>query len=357
MIGSIAFINIPTYRAGLAGVFRVNEYDRHTGQLSFVKDKGRQLTKGPVMQSCSLLTSNSYPLRNSLEHFKGNAASGAFRFLHDCFADLVINVRLITRLVISNCLEFALGSTRAFALKISAAVRKLATTLFNLFAAECLAIGIGCNIDNTQVYTKKILNVLGLWRFNFARDEKVKLAIYVTQIGLAAFAFQQFMLAFTAQIRHVLASIKSPDTNFFGGSLEIEDAAVVGKRAMRVKVAPTLLVDFVGIRNFSDSPDSHLRGKSESLTNVVVDKLMQVVLSKRLAIPCLFAGIVAGGIGFLQSLEQPIELIWRRLQFDLRSKSHNIEIKPQIRRQGAFLPPLSQDTGTGEAGGLLRRFL
>ncbi len=130
------------------------------------------------MQTCPLLARNPYPPRDSLEYFKGNAASGAFRFLHDCLADPVVNISLIAGLFMANISQFALRSTRAVTLKVAAAVSELAASFFNLFAAEYFAIGIRCDIDNSQIDTEKIVNVFRLRCSYLTSHEKIKLSIY-----------------------------------------------------------------------------------------------------------------------------------------------------------------------------------
>ena len=322
MIGTVAFINMSTYRASLAGIFRVNERDRHTCQLGFVLDEGRQLTKRPVMQTCSLLTSNSYPPRNSLEYFKGNTASGAFRFLHDCLADLVVNVRLITGLFMANFHQLALGSARAKTLKIAAAVRELATSLLNLLAAECLAVTIGCDIDNSQVDAKIVSNVFGFRRFNITRDEKVKLAVNVAKVGFAAFAFQQLVLAFAAQISHMLATFKHPDAHRLFGSFETEKFLVVREGTIWCESALHSLIKFISIGDFPDGTHSHLCTKREAFPDVAIYKMVKRILAKYLMFPRLFTGVVAGGVGHLKRFEQRIVLVGSGLKFNLRREYH-----------------------------------
>src|SRR6185295_15186480 len=82
---------MPALAARLAGMFRVNQVNRHAAEFSFIDNHFLKLIEAPSADLCSLVFMEPFlnPRSDTLQVFKGNAACCAFSQRNNGFADAV----------------------------------------------------------------------------------------------------------------------------------------------------------------------------------------------------------------------------------------------------------------------------
>src|SRR5690606_6377178 len=102
--------DMSTARALLAGVFRVRQDDRNTGQPRLVVDELPQLGETPIAVPRSLFgPSSPGPRANPRQVFQGNRAVRALSFRNETLADRVVDVFLKAALATRQLPQVAFG--------------------------------------------------------------------------------------------------------------------------------------------------------------------------------------------------------------------------------------------------------
>ena len=109
----IGFITIPANGTGPGGLFWIDKNHRNTLHNGFVCDKTSQLIKRPFSESFPLALSNSCPIPDSLEIFKGNGSTGVFCLGNNAFGNNVGCIALESFFMAGKFLEMALGRLRS----------------------------------------------------------------------------------------------------------------------------------------------------------------------------------------------------------------------------------------------------
>lgn len=101
-----------------------------------------------------------------------------------------------------------------------------------------------------------------------------------------------------------------------------------GDAAHLAKGSPGHAVELVRIGDDGDHANRKLRSQAETAAHIVVGSVMQIVGSKRLAHPRLFADEVRRIVVDKHGPAQGVGLFWRRLELDLRNElhTHNISL-------------------------------
>lgn len=296
LIRAIALIDVTASRTRTAGIARVHADHWHTYALGLVGHKLAQLEEGPTMQPCSLSAASSYPVPDALQIFKGNPTTGVFRRLHKLLGDTVIHIFGKALLFASKFLEAATAGLRTFALQPIAQAAVTKAHVLNGAPMVYRAIRVGSDVDDAKVNAKKIARFNLRRLFNVAGLEQVELASAVDKVTLTAQTFNQFALLFTANKRHLLATVHCPDRDGRLGEFVGHEPVIERESTVRPKRALGIAVKLVGIRDFGKDTHGNICAQAELLTHGTITQVMQGELAEGARLPCLLANVVTGSV-------------------------------------------------------------
>lgn len=212
--------------------------------------------------------SNRYPVTDSLQIFKGYPASGVFSLFNNPLADDVVNVICHSTFFAPPFFEQPFGRFSSFALEFLSQFGVALTEVIQVIASISVAIRISGNIFYAKVNADKFINILRFWRFNLTSRKKVKRAVNISQVRLAALIPQQFKLAFAAGKLYPLAALSSPDRHFLFIDVPAQDTGIVSDSAVGLKDTLSFLVQFVSVGYFRNATHDHLSGKAKLYYNL-----------------------------------------------------------------------------------------
>ena len=318
----VPLINQSAARAFSACIARIDQDDWESFHLCLVRDEGSQLMESPVVQSCPLALLNLDPVANALKVFESDRAPAAFGVGDECFTNDVVRVFLEPGLLPGGLLQGALGGSRSNLLQGATALTLTAPDLLNSFPAVIRPVAISCDVDDAEIDAEYICRFDKGGLVEVADGGEIELATNEHQVDFALAMGQKRPLSLAADICDLLTSVRSPKRNDALGN-EPQDAVIVRLGAIGAELSPRLLVEFVRVGNLRDATNSGLRRQPESLTDVVIDKFVQVVLPEDAQIPTLLGNIVARSITRTKRALQKLRLFGRRLQLQVDDKFHS----------------------------------
>jgi hypothetical protein len=163
--------------------------------------------------------------------FNGNRSLSALSLSYNAFADNVVCVLSKSSLFTRQLFEAAFGGLGLFGLQLLSEAAVSVSGIVDLRTGKGLTIGIGGNVDDTQVNPKHANRVKGVFRGEFTRGTKVELTINQNQIRFALLMGEQTGLIVTRQKGDGQPPVNCPDGN--GIRLVSEDTAIIGNAAQR----------------------------------------------------------------------------------------------------------------------------
>lgn len=312
-----------TFIASLTGVGWVNDDHRHTDQLCFVFEEHSELCERPIAALGSLLWPfNPCPFADVGQIFDRNPAPCVFGLKNKSLANLVVHVFLETRLLSAQQLELASGRFRTLTLQFIAHPLMTLTVFLNQFAGQdCATVGDG-DIRFAHIDAKETADIIGRWFFNVARRHQIELTVNQAKVRLAFLILQQFKLALTGNKGNLFSTVHCPEAHKPLVGVPFQDSFIVGNRAVGPEDPFGVLVKLVGIGHFGDTADHHLRSQIKGLTHGIVDKFLNLELSKSLGAPSYTANIVARGVRRLKRALQQFGLLYSWLELYLIRQFH-----------------------------------
>ena len=318
----IAFVNLPTLAAFLAGVLGINQLYRDTSKQALVFQELPQLVESPISVSGSLLLANPGPRANAFQVFNGNRSMRVLCKINQPPTDAVIHIPLKPGLSPRKLFEPALGGLCPHRLQDVPAALIPPAFLFYLTGTLDHAVAGDNDVGDTHIDTDHIIYIL-LWQlFDVTGCIQVELTFGVAEIRLSILGLQQTILVFSASVRDMQTTSHSPYGDKALVCIPGQDALIVGKSPPVGELSFTLLIKLVAIGDLADGSDDHLGREPVVPADVVVGKSMDIVLLENLVIPGHPADSVAGLVGFLQSIKQDILFIWCAEQLDLGGEFH-----------------------------------
>ena len=343
---TIGLSNTTAGATGAAGVSRINQKHRNTGQFRLVVDKATELEERPVVQSSSLPARGRYPVTDALKIFKSDSAPGALRRVDGCFADDVVDVALKAPLLAGEFSQLALGRARSLVLQVPSAVLVSAPVLLDSVSAVSCSVRVGGNVNDTEINAKDVLGLVGQQFLYFTDHVQVKRVPAEDEVNFAIAERQIPALVVATNEWYHLAPVECPDAHLVAG-LEVENPVVVGDAPMLPESVLCLPPCPVGAGHFRNTADDNLSSQVELLPQTRIDQPLQ-----RKPVECSFrpsnsACYIAGSIDALKSRQQCGVLFSCRLQFQANHELHGRTIPEgnkniqhsQHRKDGAALPP------------------
>src|SRR5262249_12897714 len=148
-----------------------------------------------------------------------------------------------------------------------------------------------------QINPKRAINILRAGVYDLTRRQQIPLALPVDQIGFTQSRGEQGALALTTYEGDGLPAVKCPDRDAL--TTVAEDAVVIGNCRQRAKAALGLTVQFVGVGDFCQRPNDHLRGQAILLADAGVAQLLERIGAKLAVGESELTDGVTGSIGRL----------------------------------------------------------
>src|SRR5574343_133469 len=305
---AISLINMPTSNTFARSIARINIENRHTSKQGFVFDKTSKLVKSPTVMCGSLFFPYSSPFSNAFQIFKDNRRLRVFGFGNDSLADYVISMCSETSFFPSSFFEETFCSTGTFFLELLSNISIPTTDRKKMVGCKVVSSGQRGNILNTPVNTYNIRKVVWCRGLDITSRVKIEYTVYKNKVCFSLLEFQKFFLSFSTNIRNFKSTVCSPDRYKLFVCFPRKDTRIISNCPKRLKLSLCFLVELVRINNFNNTLYNNLSGKRESIFNRVVKKFLEIVLSKSLRLPRLFANKVTSFISNKHSLLQTLRL-------------------------------------------------
>ena len=292
--------HLPTGRAGLASIVRVNHQNGHPSQACLVLQKGTKLAKGPGVLLATLRPANLNPRADALEVLQGDSPLRAFGLRHQLLADNVVNVPSEAALLAGALLEQSPGRLGAPGLEPSAELGVPFPEAVDLAPRVGFPIGVGGDVDYAQVHPQHICKLPGGRLRGVYGDIQVEDSIPVDQVGLAPPPVETGSLIGAKGHGDSLPAPQGQEADYLH-ALPGHNALVIGNGPMGPEPGLNAPIPFVGIYHFPDSVDGQLGGETKVSTDAVVDNLLEPNLVGA-ALPISYDGDgIAGSIKPLHS--------------------------------------------------------
>jgi hypothetical protein len=335
------FIDTTTGGAGSGRVTRVNQRHQYSGELGLVLNKLAKLIESPRVMLPPLALVNRNSVTDTAQIFQSDSPASVFSLCNNALANRVIDICSKTSLFTRTLCEKSFASLRTFSLEFATKFRMPFSKPIDLSARVNLPIGVGGNIDDAEVNSKKLSGVAFRRLLNLTGLEEVEAAISINQVGFPAEMVKHFQLPVSDRKRNLQPAIKCPDRNGFIRQLPGEDTLVISDAPMPIESPLETPVGFVGIRHLRQHANHNLGRKVKSRAQVIVQKVVKVVLAKGLRFPRLLTDIVGSIIHSLQRLQQGLVLLSRRIQLNLSYQLHTLIIAQysSVEKEVRRIPP------------------
>ena len=342
----VLFIHTAAFRTGPGGIPGIDKDYRNAFHQGLIGHKGAELTKGPVMQPVSLAFSGRNLFPDAGEIFDGDSGESAFGLGDKLFGDVVVHPCLKTGLSSGEFHESSFAGFGSFLLKNRLSLLKPETLAFDLFSGEDLSGGIGGDVDDAEIDSQDFFRKLRLLLRNVADkiEEPFFAVLAVDEIDFPFPEPEIFPLMLSADEGDLHAARKRPNAGLIP-FLEGKDPVVVGLGGPFPKDMDSCFVRGVGVGNFGDTPNDHLRRQRGRSSYLMIFRLMEGKLAEGLRFEGKPGQFIAKIIARFQSLEENLRLIFRRFQFEIDRDLHIVysileKLTCQTERRSAFLPGL-----------------
>lgn len=319
---AVSLLAVAARRTCARCVARVNLDDSHAVEARLVGEERAELGERPVVVLGPLTLSNRSPRTNVFKILNRNRSIRVFCLRNKPLGDAMIYVGLIAALLAAHLLEFALGGTSAYPLQGSTSVGIPLALAFYFLPRELFSIAVCGEFSDAEVNSEYVVNVsrCGLW--HFADGQQVKGALAMHKVCLTHARLKQALLATTADVGNLLATVHRPDRDNLIVRLPRQNPIVESDCAEPLKSSLFLPIEPIGVRYFSDTTHDKLRGEAEHITSHAIRPLMKGVLPKYLTSPRNLANKVTCLIRRHERALERVRLLFRRQQFDLGYQLH-----------------------------------
>jgi len=333
-LGSVFTIGFVTVSANVtrsARVSRVNKNHTDTCPPCLVDDKIFQLIKSPVAPLPTHSPRKSRgSLPNTCEVFQGECLTRENCRSHKLFADIVIEPAGVTPRLAAHLLERTLCPFRPRLLQMRTVGADAAAGGFDAFPRIGTPLAVCGNLYDAEVNAENAIRLNQGRVWNAHRCHQVEVTIDKSKVTFALLKGQKPALVFAANKRQFQPSVNRPDAHSPLVCVPAQDTVIVSNRSHRLKRALSALVQFVGIGNFGNGANDHLRGQTRYPAHGGVLPFVQGVLLEGLVLPRPRAEAVTDSVSGLHSSLQSVGLGRRHDQFDLCGKFHYTDIMPAI---------------------------
>lgn len=343
----ISLIGISTRGTRAAGISRVNEIYRNAIQFALVFNKRPQFKETPTAMPCFLRLAKPFlcSLSDTAQIFERKRTVLCLSLIYKVFCYAV--VFKFAEILFTSAKPFqqfvnragTFARLRLFAclmLQNLSLLRVFLPNSFHFRACKSLACGVSRQTNNSKINTDDVIRNKRRIFENIANAVQKELTFAVNQINFAFAMLKQFSLVIAHYKRDVQSTFNSPDRNnivLFEGN----NAVIVSDRTQRFESSLFFVLDFVGIRNFSDLSDNHLTRKIKHLSGWFIDNFVQVKLTEGFILKRLLGNPITRLVCFFQSFKQSSMLNFQRFEFDIYNQFHTFKYRTKGAHNQAWI--------------------
>jgi len=299
---------------------------RHTRTQCLIGDKRLKLGEAPSVECCALRPSSPHPRANVRQIFDGNRPLCAFGLRNNLFGDHMVDVLGEAGFLPSKNPQTATTAQGAKPLQFVSEPPMAIAHVLDRAPAVDFPIAIDGNVRHTQIDAQRAFDINQIGIVNIDGGEQIPIAAHEGEVALAFTEWQQRFLMVAAHEGDSGPAVQCPDRHRRIRQGKREDAIIVGNRGCRAKCALGFRVQLVGVSDFRQDANSHLRSQSERFAHILIAQLLERELPKRARVPSDLANVVAGFVRPNQRAMQRIRLIGRGQEFQLYCKFHYSEL-------------------------------
>lgn len=313
-----------TFGANMRSTSRIDQYYWNPRKFRFILDKIPKLIESPRMVLATLRLFNPYLVANARQIFECNRSTSVFSFSHNILGDAMVNVTIEFAYFTRELLEMSFGTLSACPLEFTFEFCHLTSNFINPLSAMNDSIAINRKIDYAQIDAKGFgsFNLLGFGNIDhdteieYSFDEyEVCLSPDSIQAGFVVIADKDWYddSAFECQYGYSIKGFPS------------QNAWVINHSPMRFEFGLGGFISFIGFDCLGNGSNRHLSGKSELLSNIVIDKFVEENLIGFSMLKSNFSDIITGFVKSFHSGFESFELFVRSIKLNLNRQVHNID--------------------------------
>lgn len=338
--------------AGFAGKFGVNHNKKNTSKFSLIFKERTQLSKSPRVVSSPLCISNSGSFPDVGQVFNSNTNIKRLGFLYDLFCYRVIGNSCVSLFSALKPSQKLFTSSRAFALNTATHFEIFISNFIQTSRTKKSSIGKSSNVGYTKIHSYKFFNIFNIFFRDFYSLEKIKLAFLCNKVSFSFDIRKIFRIM--ADKRNFKPSINRPDGNFLTVLLIGKNTSIISNCTKRLKIPFLSLIRLIGINNLTNTSNKGLSGKSGSIFDFSIYKVVKSKLVESFGLPSYIRNLIAGFVTLFNGIHQRFSLLVSRQKSYLQSKFHSGSIyqmfdlvkQNHLERRGRFLRRLKQAVST-----------
>jgi len=326
---TITFINTTANRTSARGITGVNKFYNDPRQRRFVFDKGTQLSECPRVMLSPLAMPNRNSVTNAAQIFQSDTPASVFSLGNNALCNGVIDISSEASFFTRTLYEKSFGCLRALGLKFATEFSLSFSKTVDLITRIRFTIGVGGNIDNTQVNSQVAFRVIGSRFGSIYHDSQVEDTITENQIRLPNLAVNPSLLVSTNPCRDNLSAAQGQYRNFIK-PLPRKDTLVINHSRVGIKGVTDFPINLITLRDLSHATYCHLRRKFVMFTEVGVNNVVQMELTVSKSPKRFTRGIITSLIEAFHRLQQSLILLWIRGEFYHQSLLHTYSVEQYV---------------------------
>lgn len=303
---AVSYAEVMATAASLRSICRFDDNQPDTRKSAFVCEERTKLTEVP---SVELASESLVPTFGGLTYlakvFNGKTDASFLCVGNNLFGDGVVDYRCSGLFSLAKPFQELLAASCAFGLNGTTDFESLFPILVQSVGGVGFTFGCTDDVRNSEVKTYNSVRILdlGFGNINGLTEEEVTLLECEVCFSLDV---RDVFFVVTDE-RNLLTLSDCPDGNF--GFLVRKNSGIVTDASASSELTLFLVVEFVRIGNLADAADNHLSGEVESLTNIVITKMMYLELTESIVLPSNVRNVGTRLVGFFHGLEKKRPLL------------------------------------------------
>ena len=328
---SIGFIAMSALRASPAAVARVDEFNRHTGQLSLVFDAVPQVRETPVAESATKRFANRWldAVPNTFQVFQCDTAAECLCFRHQLLAYLMVRLPLKPALSAGHEFQAAFSILRPLSLVLFTSRCAATAVTVDQLARELLSCAICCDVGDSKVNAKECINIVG-WILRYISGRvQIECSIAINKIGLSLHSVQIASEILAGKEWHNDPAVHSQQTNAVD-ALKRECAFVICDSTEWLELRTYCLVVSEALDGFADSSHGGLARYCEPFAQVIIAASVTGWLREHTSFKSYFGCVISGSVECFHVGQQCRLLCRVSYEFESDYEFHFLDFRTKI---------------------------
>lgn len=303
---AVSYTKVMAMAASLRSICRFDDNQPNTRKSTFVREERTELTEIPSAESAS---ESLVPTLGGLTYlakvFNRKTNASFLCVGNDLLGDGMVDYRCSGLFSPTKPFQELLATSCAFGLNGATDFESLSPILVQSVGGVDSAFGCTDNVRNAEIKTYEVVRILGFGFGNIDGLIEEEIAFLKCKVRFSLDVRNIFFVV--ADKRNLLTFPDCPDGNF--GFLVGQDSGIVADASVGPELTLLLVVKLVRIGNLADTANNHLSGEVESLTNIVITKMVDFELTEGLVRPSNVGDIGTRLVGFFHRLEKKRPLL------------------------------------------------